>query len=44
MLLPVGPARHQQIYLLEKKQGELTEQAILPVRFVPMTCGSNADV
>ena len=44
MVIPVGPREHQQIYLLEKKQGELTEHTILPVRFVPMTRGSNADV
>jgi len=44
MVIPVGPREHQQIYLLQKEQGELTEQAILPVRFVPMTRGGNADV
>jgi hypothetical protein len=26
----------QQLYLLEKKDGELAQRAILPVRFVPM--------
>ena len=44
MVIPVGPLHHQQIYLLQKEQGELREQAILPVRFVPMTGGSNAEV
>ena len=44
MVIPVGPREHQQIYLLQKEQGELREQAILPVRFVPMTGGSNAEV
>jgi protein-L-isoaspartate(D-aspartate) O-methyltransferase len=44
MVIPVGPRQHQQIYLLQKEQGKLTEQAILPVRFVPMTRASNADV
>ena len=37
MLIPVGPARHQQIYLLQKANGKLSQQAILPVRFVPLT-------
>jgi len=27
----------QQLYLLEKKNGELAQRAILPVRFVEMT-------
>ena len=44
MVIPVGPREHQQIYLLQKEQGELHEQAILPVRFVPMTRASNAEV
>ena len=44
MVIPVGPRAHQQIFLLQKEQGKLTEQAILPVRFVPMTRGSNAGV
>ena len=44
MVIPVGPRAHQQIYLLQKEQGELHEQAILPVRFVPMTRASNAEV
>jgi len=37
MVIPVGPARHQQIYLLQKANGKLSQQAILPVRFVPLT-------
>lgn len=37
MIIPVGPAGDQQLYLLEKKQGELRRQAVSPVRFVPMT-------
>jgi len=44
MVIPVGPRAHQQIYLLQKEQGELHEQAILSVRFVPMTRASNAEV
>ena len=37
MVIPVGPVRHQQIYLLQKANGKLSQQAILPVRFVPLT-------
>ena len=38
MIIPVGPQRdHQELYLMEKKNGEISEKAILPVRFVPMT-------
>ena len=45
MVIPVGPRESQQIFLLQKEQGELREQAILPVRFVPMTRGPvDADV
>jgi protein-L-isoaspartate(D-aspartate) O-methyltransferase len=37
MLVPVGTTMmDQQLYLLEKKNGELAQAAILPVRFVPM--------
>jgi protein-L-isoaspartate(D-aspartate) O-methyltransferase len=37
MLVPVGTTMmDQQLYLLEKKNGELAQTAILPVRFVPM--------
>ena len=43
MVIPVGPAGgHQVLYLLHKKSnGELGTQAVVPVRFVPMT-GPNA--
>jgi len=38
MIIPVGTTMmDQQLYLLEKKNGELAQTAILPVRFVPMT-------
>ena len=38
MLIPVGSTMmDQQLYLLEKKNGELAQAAILPVRFVQMT-------
>jgi protein-L-isoaspartate(D-aspartate) O-methyltransferase len=36
MVIPVGGRFAQQLYLLEKKNGELKESATLPVRFVPM--------
>jgi protein-L-isoaspartate(D-aspartate) O-methyltransferase len=36
MIIPVGAGIDQQLYLLEKKNGELAQTAILPVRFVPM--------
>jgi protein-L-isoaspartate(D-aspartate) O-methyltransferase len=37
MIIPVGSGMmDQQLYLLEKKNGELAQRAILPVRFVPM--------
>ena len=43
MIIPVGTTMmDQQLYLLEKKNGELAQTAILPVRFVPMI-GEAAD-
>lgn len=36
MIIPVGAGIDQQLFLLEKKNGELAQTAILPVRFVPM--------
>ncbi len=36
MVIPVGERVAQQLYLLEKKNGQLKESATLPVRFVPM--------
>ena len=36
MIIPVGERFAQELYLLEKKNGQLKESAILPVRFVPM--------
>ena len=36
MIIPVGTGMDQQLYLLEKKDGQLAQTAILPVRFVPM--------
>jgi protein-L-isoaspartate(D-aspartate) O-methyltransferase len=37
MVIPVGERFAQQLYLLEKKNGQLKESVSLPVRFVPMT-------
>jgi protein-L-isoaspartate(D-aspartate) O-methyltransferase len=38
MIIPVGdPRRGQQLYLLQKRGAEVSREAILPVRFVPMT-------
>jgi protein-L-isoaspartate(D-aspartate) O-methyltransferase len=36
MVIPVGERFAQQLYLLEKQNGQLKESATLPVRFVPM--------
>jgi protein-L-isoaspartate(D-aspartate) O-methyltransferase len=36
LVIPVGERFAQQLYLLEKKNGQLKESATLPVRFVPM--------
>jgi protein-L-isoaspartate(D-aspartate) O-methyltransferase len=37
MIIPVGPALNQNLYLLEKKGNQVERRAVLPVRFVPMT-------
>jgi protein-L-isoaspartate(D-aspartate) O-methyltransferase len=37
MIIPVGSFGDQELYLLERKNGELQRRAVLPVRFVPMT-------
>jgi protein-L-isoaspartate(D-aspartate) O-methyltransferase len=36
MVIPIGERFAQQLYLLEKKNGQLKESVTLPVRFVPM--------
>src|SRR5205814_7353161 len=36
MVIPVGERFAQQLYLLEKKSGQLKVSVTLPVRFVPM--------
>ncbi len=37
IIIPVGAAGDQNLYLLEKKDGRLKQRSVLPVRFVPMT-------
>ena len=37
MIIPVGPAHDQSLYLLEKKGQRIERRAVLPVHFVPMT-------
>ena len=37
MIIPVGPTNAQELVLLRKKGGRIRRQAVLPVRFVPMT-------
>jgi protein-L-isoaspartate(D-aspartate) O-methyltransferase len=42
MLIPVGPPQDQQLHVLEKQDGKVSQRAVLAVRFVPMT-GQNRD-
>ncbi|MCL4789700.1 MAG: protein-L-isoaspartate(D-aspartate) O-methyltransferase [Verrucomicrobia bacterium] len=44
MIIPVGPAGNQELYLLRKKNGAVERRAVLPVRFVPMTGGKAVDL
>jgi protein-L-isoaspartate(D-aspartate) O-methyltransferase len=37
MIIPVGDASGQRLYLLEKRAGQIEQRAVLPVMFVPMT-------
>ena len=37
VIIPVGSGLRQELYILEKKGGEVEKRAVLPVRFVPMT-------
>jgi protein-L-isoaspartate(D-aspartate) O-methyltransferase len=37
MIVPVGPAYDQKLYLLQKRGKKVEQRAVLPVRFVPMT-------
>jgi len=43
MIIPVGPAGDQALYVLQKQGGRVEKRAVLPVRFVPMTGGSAGD-
>jgi protein-L-isoaspartate(D-aspartate) O-methyltransferase len=37
MIIPVGPLYAQNLYLLRKQNGQIRQEAVLAVRFVPMT-------
>jgi protein-L-isoaspartate(D-aspartate) O-methyltransferase len=37
MLIPVGPLEDQTLYVLRKRGGKIEKQAVLAVRFVPLT-------
>jgi len=37
MMIPVGGFGDQNLVLIEKREGQISRQAVLPVRFVPMT-------
>jgi protein-L-isoaspartate(D-aspartate) O-methyltransferase len=38
MIIPVGPeGAVQSLYVMTKKEGRMTRESVLPVRFVPMT-------
>ena len=37
VIIPVGTGWKQELYILEKQGGKVKKQAVLPVRFVPMT-------
>jgi protein-L-isoaspartate(D-aspartate) O-methyltransferase len=37
MIIPVGESLAQQLFLLEKRNGQVRQSAVLDVRFVPMT-------
>lgn len=37
MIIPVGKSGAQKLYLLEKRNGQTRQTAVIPVRFVPLT-------
>lgn len=39
MVIPVGEAWHQDLYLLRKEGGQVVKRAVVPVVFVPMVHG-----
>ena len=43
MIIPVGERNDQMLYLLKKRGAELQREAVLPVRFVPMTGAADAN-
>lgn len=43
MIIPVDSGGYQQLVVLVKKNGRLTQQAVLPVRFVPMIDNENRE-
>ena len=42
MVIPVGEADSQELFLLRKRGNQLQRDAVLPVRFVPMTGAADA--
>jgi len=43
MIIPVGPAGNQKLYILRKQGSKVERYAVLPVRFVPMTGPKGTD-
>lgn len=43
MIIPVGTFGSQKLYVLEKRSGKITQEAVLPVMFVPMTGKARAE-
>ena len=43
MVIPVGPPLAQELYVLQKSNGQLRQSALLDVRFVPMTRAKGAN-
>jgi protein-L-isoaspartate(D-aspartate) O-methyltransferase len=37
LIIPLGPAENQELVLFQKREGQLIEKSVCPVRFVPMT-------
>jgi protein-L-isoaspartate O-methyltransferase len=37
MVIPVGESGAQNLYLLEKRGGQIKRTAVIPVKFVPLT-------
>jgi len=43
MVIPVGPQLAQELYVVQKQNGQLRQSALLDVRFVPMIRGKAAN-